>query len=320
MAQPTASDVHVDQILTNISVAYMNEPNSFVASKVFPQVPVQKQSNKYYTYTKADWFRDEARLRADATESAGSGYGLSTSTYSCDVYAMHKDIGDQVRANTDSPLDPDRDATQFITQRLLLRQEIQWVTDYFTTSVWGTDSTPASLWSDYTSSDPISDIETGKRTILVNTGYVPNTLVCSYDVWIKLKNHPDMIDRIKYSASAANPAVSSESAVAQVLGVERLLVASAIKNSAVESETASYGFTHGKSALLCYVSPSPGILSPSAGYQFVWQGVSGGLGQNIGISRMRLEHLKADRIEGQTAWDNKVVGSDLGYFFNGAVA
>ena len=80
MAQPTANDVHIDAILTNISVAYIQDQNAFVASKVFPTIPVEKQSDKYFVYTKGDWFRDEAQLRAPATESAGSGYNLTTAT------------------------------------------------------------------------------------------------------------------------------------------------------------------------------------------------------------------------------------------------
>src|SRR5579862_8488315 len=98
MPQPTIGQVHVNAPLTNISVAYIQSQTAFVASQVFPLVPVDKQSNVFYTYTKNDWFRDEAAVRAPATESAGSGYGLSTSTYNCTVWAMHKDIPDQVRS------------------------------------------------------------------------------------------------------------------------------------------------------------------------------------------------------------------------------
>ncbi|NBO09074.1 MAG: hypothetical protein EBV30_06965, partial [Actinobacteria bacterium] len=68
MAQPTSGDVHVDAILTNISVAYIQEQAAYVASRIFPTVPVEKQSDKYFIYTKGDWFRDEAQLRAPATE------------------------------------------------------------------------------------------------------------------------------------------------------------------------------------------------------------------------------------------------------------
>ena len=316
MAQPTANDVHIDAILTNISVAYIQDQNAFVASKVFPTIPVEKQSDKYFVYTKGDWFRDEAQLRAPATESAGSGYNLTTATYNTQVYAFHKDVDDQVRANADNPLNPDRDATSFITQRMLLRQEIQWASEFFTTSVWATDSTPTNLWNDYTSSDPIGDVETGKSTMLNSTGYLPNTLVMGYDVFRQLRNHPDIVDRVKYT-SAENV---TEDILARFFGVDRILVARAVKNTGLEGAATSMSSIVGKNAALYYVAPSAGILTPSAGYQFAWRGVSDGMGANIGITRFRMPELRADRIEAQMAWDNKVIAADLGYFFSACVA
>ena len=319
MPQPTSTQVHVDAILTNISVAFIQDQGNFIANQVFPTVPVEKQSDKYFKYAKGDWFRDEAALRAPATESAGSGYGLTTDTYSTLVYAFHKDIDDQVRANSDSPLNPDRDATQFVTQRMLLRQEIDWSAKYFTTGIWTTDkvgSTDFTQWSNYTSSDPIEDIEAGKSTMLTSTGFMPNTLVLGYDVFRQLRHHPDVVDRIKYTSSE----VPAEGILSRLFGVDRVLVTRAIKNSGAEGAADSFAQVHGKNAALYYVAPSPGLLTPSAGYQFAWRGVSDGMGQNIGITRFRRPELRADRIEAQMAWDYKVVSSDLGYFFSACVA
>lgn len=319
MPQPTSTDVHIDAILTNISVAYIQEQANFIANRVFPMVPVEKQSDKFFKYTKGDWFRDEAQLRAPATESAGSGYGLSTDNYSTSVYAFHKDVDDQVRANSDNPLNPDRDATTFVTQRMLLRQEIDWSSSYFTTGIWATDKTGGTdftVWSNYTSSDPIEDIEAGKSTMLTNTGFMPNTLVLGYDVFRQLRHHPDVVDRIKYTSSE----VPAEGILARLFGIDRVLVTRAIKNSGAEGAADSFAQVHGKNAALYYVAPSPGLLTPSAGYQFAWRGVSDGMGQNIGITRFRMPELRADRIEAQMAWDYKVVSTDLGYFFSGCVA
>lgn len=316
MAQPTQTQVHVDAILTNISVAYMQKADNFIATKVFPIVPVDKQSDLYFKYTKADWFKDEAKPRADATESAGSGYNLGTDSYLATVYAIHKDIGEQTRSNADNPLNMDRDATEFVTSRLMLREEVQWVADYFKTGVWGTDVTPTNLWSDYTNSDPLTDVETGKETILLNTGYEPNTLVLGYQVFRQLKNHPDIVDRYKYTSADA----ITEEMMAALFGVDRVLVAKAIYNNSAEGHADNYAFTHGKNALLCYSAPSPSLLAPSAGYVFAWRGVSEGLGNNIGIKNIPMPWLGANRIEGQIAFADKVVGSDLGYFFSGAVA
>lgn len=324
-SQPTQNDVHVDAVLTNISIAYMQGAGGFVSTKVFPTLSVDKQSNTYFKYDKNDWFRDEAARRADSTESAGSGYNLSRDTYSCDVYAFHKDVGDQVVANTDNPLSPDRDATQFVSSRLVLRQEIQWASDYFKSGVWGTDLTGVASapgagqfiqWNDYTNSTPIEDIEEGKEKILSTTGFMPNKLVLGYQVMRQLKHHPDVRDRFKYTTSQNITA----DILARLFEVDQVLVAWGVKATNVEGAAEAYSFINGKSALLVYSNPNPGLLAPSAGYVFQWRGVSEGLGTNVGISKFRMPNLRANRIEGQIAWDNKLVAPDLGFFYASAVA
>lgn len=324
MPQPTQSSVHVDAVLSNISVAYIPKQEMFIAAKAFSQVPVEHQTDKYWKYTKDDWFRDEAKRRADASESSGSGYNLGTDSYACDVFAHHKDIGDKTLANADKGLNLHEDATRFVTTRLLLRQEVQFVSDAFGTGIWGTDitgvaSSPSAsqrvYWSDYANSDPIEDVEDGKETILKNTGYMPNVLIVGYQVWRKLKNHPLFVDRVKYTNSEA----LTKEIIARYFEVDEILVAQSIYNTAREKATGSYSFVFGKSALLMYRNPNPGLLEPSAGYTFVWNGVSGNLGLPVAISSFRMEQLKAERIEGEAAWDNKIVATDMGYFFSGIV-
>ncbi len=319
MPQPTLNQVHTDKILTNISTAYIQDESRFIANKVFPMVPVDKKSDLYYTYTKNDWFRDEAQPRPPATESAGSGYNVATDSFNCKVFALHKDVDNQTIANTDRPLEPFRDATAWLTQKMLLRQEIQWVTDYFATSIWGTDQTIANKWDDGASSDPIDDIETGIEAILSVTGFFPNTLILGYQVFRQHKHHPDLVDRLKYTGEVVNNTIN-EAMLAQMFGVERVLVAMAVKATNAEGVTEAYAFVHGKDALLMYVNPRPSILTPSAGYTFGWRGVSQGLGSTIGISRFPMRQLKSERVEAEKAWDNKVVGSDLGYFMDAAVS
>jgi hypothetical protein len=232
------------------------------------------------------------------------------------VYAFHKDIGDQTRANADAPIQVDREAAEFVTSRLMLKMETQFVSTFFTSGVWATDVTPSNLWSDYTSSDPLNDVESGKRAILATTGYEPNTLVLGYDVFKTLKNHPDLVDRIKYTSSQT----LTEGLMASLFDIPRVMVAKSVKATNAEGGTAAYDFTHGKNALLTYSAPSAGLLQPSGGYVMSWTGVSQGLGQTVGTSRIRMEQFKADRIEAEVSFDMKVIGSDLGYFFSAVVA
>jgi hypothetical protein len=108
--------------------------------------------------------------------------------------------------------------------------------------------------------------------------------------------------------------------LARMFDIERVLVSKSVKATNAEGATGAYSFTTGKTALLAHVAPSPGILTPSAGYTFSWTGVSQGLGLTIGTSTFRLESLRATRVEAELAFDNKVVAQDLGYFWNSIVA
>lgn len=320
MPQPTAGDVHVNKPLTNISIAYIQSADDFIADKVFPNIPVQKQSDKYFSYPKEYWFRSEADFRGPSTESAGSGYTVdSSATYFCDVLAVHKDVDDQIRANTDSPLDADRDATLFITQQMLLKRDLDWAATFFTTSVWGTDITGVSgspstnevkQW-DASGSDPIANIWTYSIAIKKATGFYPNTLVLGPEVFAVLANHSVILDRIKYTEKG----IVTTDLLASLFNVQRVLIASAVKNTAVEGATAAMSFVFGKSALLCYANPSPSLQTPSAGYTFSWSGLFGAGGMGTRIKRFRIEERSSDRIEAEMAYDMKVVSSDVAVFF-----
>lgn len=316
MAQPTASDVHVDALLTNMSLMFLQDTTHFAGWSVFPIIPVDKQSDVYFTFDRNDFYRDQMQRRAPGTESAGGGYTVSTDSYKADVFALHKDIPDQIRKNTDNPLNPDRNAVQYLTQQAAIRSEIQWAADYFKSSVWGTDVTPSNLWSDQLASTPIEDIQVGKRTILVSTGIEPNILVVGYDVWLQLMNHPEVLERYKYTT----PDAITTEMVAKIFELDEILVCKAIKATNQEGETAAYSFIEGKHALLTYRPRNPGIEVPAAGYTFVWTGIGNGIGMNAAISQFRMDALKSDRTEIEMAWDNKLCSSILGYFFANVVA
>ena len=124
MYTPTAGDVHVNTPLTQISIAYLQNQDQFVAASVCPVIPVSKQSDRYYVYNRGDFFRDQMQKRAPGTPAASTGYRLdNTPTYFCDVWAEAKPIPDQLRGNADAVLNMDRDATEFLSQQALIRRE-----------------------------------------------------------------------------------------------------------------------------------------------------------------------------------------------------
>ena len=325
MPEPTRGDVHVNTPLTNISIAYIQAASNYIASRMFPNVPVQKQSDRYYIYNRGDFNRDEMKARAPATESAGSGYSLdSTPTYYAEINAIHKDVDDPIRSNSDSALSPDSDATRFVTNKAMIRRERIFAANSLVTGVWTNEDTRVNsdvtagaeflLWND-SNSTPIEDIRTAKRTVLELTGFEPNKLALGQTVFDALIDHPDIVDRVKYGQTPGQPAMVNANALAQLFELEEVLVSKAVYNSANDGATDVSAFISGSNALLAYVTPTPGLMVPSAGYSFNWSGYLGASAMGHRIKRFRMEHLAADRIECEMAFDQKVVAADLGYLF-----
>jgi hypothetical protein len=61
-------------------------------------------------------------------------------------------------------------------------------------------------------------------------------------------------------------------------------------------------------------------MTPTAGYTFSWTGHLGAGNEGNRIRSFRLEQIKADRVEIEMAFDQKLVSADLGYFWDTIVA
>lgn len=328
MPQPTVADVHVNAALTDISVAYIQENDNYIADKVFPMVPVVHKSDVYFVFSKDDFLRDEAQQVADAAESAGTGFNLAEQNYSCKTWGVHKDVGDQVRANQDPAIDIDVTTTKFITQKQMIRRDNLFVSSYMKTSVWGTDitgtagGTPGSStppkWSDDANGDPFTDIAAGQQTILQNTGLEPNVLVVGFPVYQALRKHPLVIDRVKYTMQADAKNITPD-LLAAAFDVDEVVVSKAVNNTAKEGLTGSYSFILGNNALLCHRASAPGLMVPSAGYIFPWQGLTGlnSLGIVIWQDRLPGRGRNTIRTDSLMAFDMQIVSKDLGYYFSG---
>jgi hypothetical protein len=317
MAKYTANDLHVDRLLTNISIGYGN--SSYIADQILPVVRVGRQSDKYVVYDKSHWFRNEARLRAPGTASQRGGWTYSNAAYYCDRFSFGHEIYDADRANADDNFALDREATEFVADKILMQREVSAAAKFFTTGVWGLDrvgTTNFTQWSDYANSNPLSDIGEWMDSVEASIGREPNTLVLGKQAWLKLKWHPDLIDTIKYTQRAQ----MTVDLAAALFEVQRILIGRAIYTNSPEGTaegSVAYSRIWGKNALLLYVPPAPGVRTPAAGYTFVWDYWPNAL---MYIKRMRDEQRETDIIEGNSFYAQVVTGAAAGVFASAAVA
>lgn len=293
MPNPDVGDLHVNTLLTNVSLGY--QPAGFFAAKLFPLVPVDKQTDIYVVYNKSDWARDlggpgsaptgsgQAVRRAPGTRANTVGYKVdTTNTFKCVNYALGMEIPDELRSNADAVFDLDRDATLLLQSLLNLRFDREVAVDMVSGGGWGS-LTISNKWNDYGASTPLEDIRAGvhalRRATLGMSSEGGLKLLVGALVDQRLKDHPDIIDRFKYGASAGAPARVTDQLLAQLFEVDEYNVAKSVFTSDEEG-TAEASVTYTDvitdDVLLYWTPPSASRMAPSAGYLFNWRALAGG--------------------------------------------
>ena len=72
--------------LTNVSIAQFQQPDDFVAYKLFPIVPVAQPMSKYYKFSKADLARVVMQRKPAFGTVAPAVWSQDEGSYSCEVY------------------------------------------------------------------------------------------------------------------------------------------------------------------------------------------------------------------------------------------
>jgi hypothetical protein len=311
---PEASQVYVDVALTNVSVGYRNA--AFIAEQVAPPVAVRKQSGKYFVYdSEREAFRQTDDKRAPGSEANEVNFALSTDSYYAEDHALEAAVSDEERENADPAIQPDIDYTEFLMEKISLNQEIELADTILnngslsSTTLSGTDQ-----WSDSTS-DPLGAVEAQKATIVESIQAVPNTLVLPYEVYSSVRQHPDVVDRVKYTQGG----VSNAEQLAELFDVDRVLVPRAVKNTANPGQTASVDYVWGKNAFLAYVPPRAGLKQTAFAYTFRWALAPGSIDGHL-VETWRENRRKADMIRVQKYYDIKVIATGAIYIWKSAVA
>lgn len=330
MSNPTPGDVHVNQPLTSISVAAMQDASGFVADSMFPNIPVRKQADIYFKYDRGDFSRDQFRKRAPGTESTGGGYKIAQDTYYAEKWSLHKDITEEEIANADEPLNPEMDAAAWLGEQGMISREVNFAANFLATGAWtgidgvtgdlqGTSASPNGneiIQWDQATSTPIEDVKANADKINLLTGKRPNKLAIGREVWTKLSDHPDLVDRIKYSGgvSPTQAAIISLQAAAALFELGQIVVMSGIQTTSDENpdfETSrTTAFISGKKGLLAYAAPRATVKEISAGYTFSWTGLLGAAANGMRVKRWWMDEISSTRIEGDMAYAQKRVCTD----------
>lgn len=314
--------------LTNMALAYYQNSKNYFAKAIFPVCPVSLSSDNYYVFNKEDLLRDSWQRKPAYGQVMPAVVSEHTETYACEVDQMIMGI-DQIR-QTDlqrrqgpSIRDPRQQRTKTIAEQANIHQDLLFAENFFKAGVWsnewsGIDDTNTSgnqfiKFSNH-NSDPIQFINTQKTSMQRNTGRTPNKLAIGANVFDALRYHPAILERIKYGGTTANPANVTENVLAQLFGVEELVVLMSIHNQAKQGKEADMAFIGDPNALLlAYATDAPAVDEPSAGYIFTWDMLGDGQILPI-IHRVKDDATHSEEVEGLMATCMKKTADDLAIF------
>jgi hypothetical protein len=189
--------------------------------------------------------------------------------------------------------------------------------------VWTTDydgSTADFTQFDDSSSTPVKEIKTEVNRLQRLSGNAMNTrlvLVVGPDVMLELEENSAITDRISNDTDQ----IATVDLMERLFKVDEIVEALAVENTKEEGDGRNMSFIHGKNMLLAKVARTPDINTPSAGYNFVWNGMPGGGMDGLRTKRYSVEEKNNTTfIEIDSANDFKVVAKDMAVFFGNAVS
>lgn len=266
MPQMTPSGARVvDPVLSSIAQGYQN--SEFIASALFPTVPVMQRGGNVITFGKeAFMLYNSQRAPGEATKRVQFGY--AGAPYALVDYSLEGVVPVEINQEASTiGIDAASMAIYGVSQIMALRLEKASADIARTAASYGAGNkvtlSGTAQWSDFSgTSQPIQVIETAKEAIRAATGKRPNTVVMGAQVMAKLRQHPIIVDRMKYTGRD----VATAEILAALFGVQRVLVGDGI----YASDAGAFTDIWGKDVVVAYtdLSSVANMGAPSYGYTY----------------------------------------------------
>jgi hypothetical protein len=254
----------VDPVLTSVAQGYTNA--EFVGSALFPTVGVSQRGGKVIQFGKED-FMLYATGRAPGQNTKRVSFGYLGAPYALESHSLEGVLPIEHAQEAQAVPGIDLAAvTVHGTQNIIaLRLEKQQADTARNVAAYAASNkitlSGASQWSD-PASDPVAAFETGKEAVRKKVGKRANTAVIGAPVFTALKQHPKVIDRMKYTGRD----VATPELLASLFGLDRVLVGDAV----YADDTGNLADVWGKDVVLAYteVGTVAEKGKPSYGYTY----------------------------------------------------
>lgn len=260
----------VDPVLTAVAQGFRQ--SNLIGGALFPRVGVQLRAGNVITFGRED-FMLYTSARSPGENTRRVQFGYAGSPFALVDYSLEGGLPIEIQQEQQSgangwSLDGGAMTVNKTSSIMALRLEVAQANLARTYASYGAGNkvtlSGTSQWSDYTgTSNPVAVIETAKEAVRAAIGLRPNTVVMGAAVMAKLRQHPVVVDRLKYTGRD----IATTEILAGLFGVDQVLV-----GDAVYSNDAGTAFTDvwGKDVIVAYTNPAAlsDMGAPTYGYTY----------------------------------------------------
>ena len=228
--------------LDTVSFKIINDKTEFAADQVFtPVYTDDKDIFKVYQYD-ARHLRSISSASNSKAEAARVDYGVFSRDRSSTLYKLKADVDPRDVKTFDSAVaDVRTDAADTIWSHLMIEREIAAMTLATTAANYPAALTKSLVDGTSTFTSATGNVESeaaiAHAALRSQCGRSANAAVISATGFDRIRAAPSVVSRLQYTTGAK----ATKEQVANLLGVQELIVASAVYNSAVEGATAVLG-------------------------------------------------------------------------------
>ena len=298
---------------TQISLAYMN--GELVADKVFPRVPVGKQTFSYLKFDKGNNFTLPETLVGRKGTPKKVDFPSSEATAVCETHALDDDIPDDDIKNAPQNYDIIGRSVEGLTNLIALRREVRAAALAFDADNYASThkidlTAQGQTQIGKTTGDPIAIVTNGMEAAI--RPY--NKMLIGRAAFNVVRQNQDIVAAV-YRNSGTKGIVTRE-AIAELFELDEVIVGVGWLNTAGKNETPVLERVWGKHILLFHSDPMADTRQGMTyGYTGEWRTRQAGSRENpdIGADGGITVRCRESVIE-------LIVANDLGYFIENAVA
>ena len=253
----TITSVPVNAPLTNLAIRY--KVPDMVAERIWPVVPVQKESDVYYKFYKEELV-DYPTLRAPGAEANEMAWDATTEAYKAEEYALRKLVPDRVARNADPPVRPAMTTVEKLKATLMIEQERRVAAIVQSATFVTNTSAIATAWDAASGQTPEKDVDTAKNAVRVAAGKVPNAILMNYLTAQALKRW------LKATAYTTYSEYLDKNELPPVLWGCETIIGVAVRNTANAAKTETLSDIWTDNVTVFYKEASPSLDAMTFGY------------------------------------------------------